>query len=285
MQDFNSNNYDSSIFINFEFGCDDAWKTTSKEFDLHISYWSDDKAGSWCYVEHDSTGDYYAPVSMGDVEALGLRIDFPVTAKWTVARMKKAAKARGFKGYAKMKKAALLAMLTHVEPTEVEKLGTTAAKTALDQVLAYGHLADALDAYFLNLSDTLNEMGIPEMYVSAYVAFEVVLAEAGIEYRPHGLWNSVAPDVTEESILGEMMEEFARLPKCKDGSINGNKRHGLEVRYINRFVKECGLGRNEAGVVVHSRTCWHEKLRTDEYIARQRKEMKEYDNKLRMRLK
>jgi hypothetical protein len=282
MDNYKSDDYDSSIFINFVFGV--GYTSFSDTVnDIHISHWEDKNAGSWCYVEHDSTGDYYGPVAMGDVESLGLRIDFPVTAKWSVQRMKKAAKSRGFKGYSKMKKAELLAMLTYVAPTEVEQLGTEAAKTALDQVETHGSLADAVDAYFLNLSDTLTELGKVDEYPAAYKAFEAVLVAEGVNYRPHGLWHSVAPGVTEDSIVSEMVVELAALPKCKDGSVNGNKRHGLETRYVNRLVKECGLGRNEAGVVVHSRTCWHENLRTDEYIAQRRKEMKEYDNKLRMR--
>lgn len=282
MTNYSSDLYDSTIYINFEMGVDDTYHE-DPENDLYISRWEADMDGAWCYVEHDKGGFHIAPVLMEDVEPYGLRIDFPVTAKWSVQRMKKAAKSRGFKGYSKMKKAELLAILTYVVPTEVEQLGTEAAKTALDQVEAHGSLADALDAYFLNLSDTLTELGKVDEYPAAYKAFEAVLVAEGINYRPHGLWHSVAPGVTEDSIVSEMVVELAALPRCKDGSVNGNKRHGLETRYVNRLVKECGLGRNEAGVVVHSRTCWHENLRTDEYIAQRRKEMKEYDNKLRMR--
>jgi hypothetical protein len=113
MYNYSAESYDSEIFITFEFGVDDPIMTTDELADLHISYWSDDNAGTWCYVEHDSAGDYYAPVAFGDVKNLGLRIDSPVEENWTVAQLRTEARARCFKRFAKMKKHELISLLAN----------------------------------------------------------------------------------------------------------------------------------------------------------------------------
>lgn len=85
-EQYNAAKYNEGVASSFEFGVDDSVKTyletgvdgTSEYY--HYSYWSNDN-GEWCYVHHDTNGDYYAAVSLGDCTEIGLRVDVrkPVT--------------------------------------------------------------------------------------------------------------------------------------------------------------------------------------------------------------
>ena len=72
--------------------------------------------------------------------------------------------------------------------TKFENIGATHALEALDQADCFGGRDPALESYFTNLLDTLNEMSADADGVrKAYNGFEKVLTDRGISYRPHGL--------------------------------------------------------------------------------------------------
>lgn len=71
--------------------------------------------------------------------------------------------------------------------TEIEKVGVHAALTALDQADDMGGLEQSIDSYFINLGDTLTEMGARDKGDEARRGFEHVLLDKGVTYRPHGL--------------------------------------------------------------------------------------------------
>jgi hypothetical protein len=85
-EQYNAAKYNEGAAETFEFGVDDSVKTYletgadgSSEY-YHYSYWSNDN-GEWCYVHHDTNGDYYAAVALGDCAEIGLRVDVPKPAK------------------------------------------------------------------------------------------------------------------------------------------------------------------------------------------------------------
>jgi len=72
--------------------------------------------------------------------------------------------------------------------TKFEKIGSGQALEAIDQADVYGGVNEALDSYFINLGDTLNEMDAnTEQTDEAIYAFRSVLIGRSIAHRPHGL--------------------------------------------------------------------------------------------------
>lgn len=68
-------------------------------------------------------------------------------------------------------------------------LGRSNALEAIDQAEEYQTLAEALDAYVVNLGDSLTELGLRNDVNerAALRGFEAVLIERGISERPVGM--------------------------------------------------------------------------------------------------
>jgi hypothetical protein len=103
----------------------------------------------------------------------------------TVKELKEIAKARGLKGYSKMKKAQLVKLLR----TPAEVVGNFKANEALDQVGFYSNTREALETYFIDLGDVLAGMGLTRDidFKLAENAFRAVLIERKVAERPRGL--------------------------------------------------------------------------------------------------
>jgi hypothetical protein len=195
MTDYREANYDEDAAYTFEAGVDDPHMSVCDECSgewMHYSYWSND-AGKWCYVEHDDSGNWLAPVSRWDCAAIGLRLDFPVQEKWTVKKLRAVAKERGCTRISKLKKAELFKLLRDEEiiqaRTPAEIIGRSNAEEALDQLALFSSLEEALDNYLVNASDALGEQGFLTERDASDMAhgFEAVLIERRISDRPHGL--------------------------------------------------------------------------------------------------
>jgi hypothetical protein len=196
MTDYREANYDEEVAYSFEAGVDDPHMSVKDEFSgewMHYSYWANEDAGTWCYVEHDDSGNWLAPVSRWDCAAVGLRLDFPIQDKWTVKKLRAIAKERGHKRISKLKKAELVKLLRNEEIEQArtipERIGRASAEEALDQIALFSSLEEALDNYLVNASDTLGEQGFLTERDASDMAhgFEAVLIERRIADRPHGL--------------------------------------------------------------------------------------------------
>jgi hypothetical protein len=195
MIDYREATYDENTGWTFEFGCVETELDVHDAFSdtwIRYSRWSNDD-GAWCYVEHDDTGDMTAPLSRWACGELGLRLDFPVSEKWAVKKLRAIAKERGHKRISKMKKAELFTLLRNAEieqaRTPAERIGRASAEEALDQLSLFSSLEEALDNYLVNASDTLGEQGLLTERDASDMAhgFEAVLIERRISDRPHGL--------------------------------------------------------------------------------------------------
>ena len=199
--DFREKTYNEAVFASFAFGVDDAIMSVLDAFSgerILYTYWTDEERfpGQWCYVGHDEFGNYYEAIPSYACAEIGLRLDFPVSDKYTVAKLRLIAKERGIKGLSRAKKADVLAALRKFEAqwiewdrTEAERIGRANAEEALDQIALFSSLEEALDNYLVNASDTLGEQGLLSERDASDMqhGFEAVLIERRIGERPHGL--------------------------------------------------------------------------------------------------